>query len=212
MLGSSSRVAEEIDLSACTALGVGVLRRPSGGLTVVLGPGCLMWSVVLPHAEAAPSIDRIHAAVLKPLAAALSEARGLPVVRRGSSDLAIMVDGMERKVSGNAVRVRRHAVLYHGTLLDSFDLGLISRVLPVRPEPCGIAVLPAAISAATRARQSGPPSSQSKLAVCSASRFGPARGSRILAKETRLSPGESGVTSERAKISPSTVRPECAPH
>jgi lipoate-protein ligase A len=129
VLGSSSRIVEEIDAAACAELGVGVLRRPSGGLTVVLGPGCLMWSVILPHAEATPSIDRIHALVLEPLAAALSEARGLPVVRRGSSDLAIVVDGVERKVSGNAVRVRRHAVLYHGTLLDSFDLGLISKVL-----------------------------------------------------------------------------------
>jgi lipoate-protein ligase A len=32
-------------------------------------------------------------------------------------------------VSGNALRVRRHGVLYHGTLLDSFDLGMVGRVL-----------------------------------------------------------------------------------
>ena len=40
-------------------------------------------------------------------------------------------------MSGNALRVRRQAVLYHGTLLDSFDLGLVSRVLrhpPREPE------------------------------------------------------------------------------
>jgi lipoate-protein ligase A len=33
------------------------------------------------------------------------------------------------KFSGNALRVRRHGVLYHGTLLDDFDISLISRVL-----------------------------------------------------------------------------------
>ena len=38
------------------------------------------------------------------------------------------VDG-DRKVSGNAVRVRRGGVLYHGTLLDDFDLDLVGRVL-----------------------------------------------------------------------------------
>ncbi len=136
VLGSSSQVEQEIDLEACRSRGVRVVRRPSGGLTVVLGPGCVMWSVVAPLPEAAPSIERIHALMLEPLLAALIEA-GRPVVRRGSSDLAITVDGIEKKVSGNALRVRRQAVLYHGTLLDAFDLDLISRVLRHPPrEPC----------------------------------------------------------------------------
>jgi lipoate-protein ligase A len=74
----------------------------------------------------------VHAAVLDPLVAAL-RAAGRPVVRRGSSDLAIDTSGELRKVSGNALRVRRQAVLYHGTLLDSFDLGLVSRVLRYPP-------------------------------------------------------------------------------
>ncbi|MGI9178574.1 MAG: lipoate--protein ligase family protein [Pirellulales bacterium] len=128
VLGSSSQVAQEIDAAACGAAGVDVVRRPSGGLTVVIGPGCLMWSVVAAVPEASPSIERLHAMMLDPLCEALTAA-GRPVVRRGSSDLAVNVDGLDRKVSGNALRVRRHAVLYHGTLLDDFDLELISRVL-----------------------------------------------------------------------------------
>ena len=32
-------------------------------------------------------------------------------------------------MSGNALRVRRHGVLYHGTLLDDFDISVVSRVL-----------------------------------------------------------------------------------
>ena len=138
VLGSSSRVDEEVDLQACAAAGVRVVRRPSGGATVVLGPGCLMWSVITPHADGAPPIEAIHAAMLEPLAAAINDV--LPslappdarrVARRGTSDLAIVTDHdvIERKVSGNALRVRRHGVLYHGTLLDSFDLGLVGRVL-----------------------------------------------------------------------------------
>ena len=35
VLGSSCRVAEEIDLEACAKAGVRVLRRPSGGGTVM---------------------------------------------------------------------------------------------------------------------------------------------------------------------------------
>lgn len=128
VLGSSSRVEDEVDLQACAELGVRVIRRPSGGLTVVLGPGCLMWSVVV-HQPARPaSIEAIHTAILGPLVTAL-RAVGAPVALRGSSDLALGSDAAARKVSGNALRVRRHGLLYHGTLLDAFDLDLVGRVL-----------------------------------------------------------------------------------
>lgn len=136
VLGSSSRTADEVDLDACRAAGVRVLRRPSGGLSVVLGPGCLMWTVVTAWADAAPAIEAIHAAILDPLRDAL-QAAGRDVVRRGSSDLAIPVEGGLRKVSGNALRISRGTVLYHGTLLDRFDLGLIGRVLRHPPREPG---------------------------------------------------------------------------
>jgi len=135
VVGSSSRIDEEVDRAACAGAGIPILRRPSGGLTVVLGPGCLMWSVVAPIATAAPAIDRIHSAILDPLAAALATA-GRPVVRRGSSDLALATADGERKVSGNALRVRRGGVLYHGTLLDAFDLASTpGAFLPSPPKP-----------------------------------------------------------------------------
>ena len=129
VVGSSSRIEEEVDRAACIAAGASIVRRPSGGLTVVLGPGCVMWSVVaaLPP-EMSPAIERLHAAILDPLAASLA-ATGRPVVRRGSSDLALRDDAGELKVSGNALRVRRGGVLYHGTLLDAFDLDLVSQLL-----------------------------------------------------------------------------------
>jgi lipoate-protein ligase A len=129
VLGSSSRIDAEIDEAACAAAGVRIARRPSGGLTVVLGPGCMMWSVIAPYPAGSPALERIHEAMLEPLAAALRGA-GRPVERRGTSDLALTGSGAdERKVSGNALRVRRHGVLYHGTLLDAFDLDLVGRVL-----------------------------------------------------------------------------------
>jgi lipoate-protein ligase A len=127
VVGSSSRLAEEVDLPTCQRLGVSVLRRPSGGATVVLGPGCIMWMVVTPHAEP-PPIDAIHAAMLDPLAAALTAA-GRPVSRQGTSDLTVNMPEGIRKISGNALRVRRRGVLYHGTLLDDFPLELIGQLL-----------------------------------------------------------------------------------
>lgn len=128
VVGSSSRIDDEVDRATCERLGVGILRRPSGGLTVVLGPGCVMWSVIVPLTGPQPLIERIHSALLDPLSEALGET-GKPVVRRGSSDLAIETADGDRKVSGNALRIRRGGVLYHGTLLDTFDLDLVSTVL-----------------------------------------------------------------------------------
>ena len=79
--------------------------------------------------------------MLDPLAAGISReltasdrTAGRRVERRGTSDLALVEDAtggttVERKVSGNALRVRRSGVLYHGTLLDAFDLALVDRLL-----------------------------------------------------------------------------------
>src|SRR6476646_5803774 len=48
ILGSGGKLAEDVNESACAADGVPILRRSSGGGTVLLGPGCLCFSLVLP--------------------------------------------------------------------------------------------------------------------------------------------------------------------
>lgn len=133
ILGSSSCLQEEVDVQACKDAGANILRRPSGGATVVIGPGCLMWSVITHYSFTTPGIKEIHSSMLDPLCKTLSVRSQHQVIRRGLSDLAIQVSNDERKVSGNSLRVRRQSVLYHGTLLDAFDLPLISRVLKHPP-------------------------------------------------------------------------------
>lgn len=134
VVGSSSRLEEEVDLAACRAADVPVLRRPSGGATVILGPGCVMWSVVSAFPDGTPAIEQIHAAMLGPLVEAL-RSEGLPAARLGTSDLVLLPeagagdDRPPRKISGNALRVRRLGVLYHGTLLDAFEIALAERLL-----------------------------------------------------------------------------------
>jgi len=136
VVGSSSRLEEEVDREACQRLGVAVLRRPSGGATVLLGPGCIMWAVITPHPEV-PPIDAIHTAMLAPLASALTAAAGRTILREGTSDLAVQLTDGTRKVSGNALRIRRRAVLYHGTLLDDFPLDLVGQLLRHPPREPG---------------------------------------------------------------------------
>ena len=131
VLGSSSRLADEVHIDVCRERHIEVLRRSSGGATVIAGPGCLMYALVLDRSRPElRGIDTTHQFVLERLIAALDPlAPG--IVRRGTCDLALA----ERKFSGNALRVRRHWLLYHGTLLYSFPLRQIEACLGSSPAP-----------------------------------------------------------------------------
>ncbi len=52
ILGASCRLGNDVQLDACRADGVPILRRSSGGGTVVIGPGTLNVSVILPETAA----------------------------------------------------------------------------------------------------------------------------------------------------------------
>jgi len=136
VVGSSSRIDQEVDRAACAERGVSIVRRPSGGATVVLGPGCLMWTVVAPYPLGVPALEQVHAGMLEPLCAAVAAVLARPaieVARYGTSDIVLVSAGEARKISGNALRVRRHGVLYHGTLLDDFDIDLVGSILKHPP-------------------------------------------------------------------------------
>lgn len=126
ILGRASRVADEVDLEFCQRHGVPVLRRCSGGATVVIGPGCLMYGVTLSVSQRPELsvIDHAHQLVLDHLQRGLALA-GVRVAAAGTCDLVL--EG--RKFSGNALRCKKDAVLYHGTLLYDGDLEFIDRCL-----------------------------------------------------------------------------------
>ena len=80
VIGRSSRLAVEVREEACREAGRPVLRRISGGAAVVVGPGCLMYALVLslrlrPRLRA---IDQAHTEVLDTIAAALRQALVIP--------------------------------------------------------------------------------------------------------------------------------------
>jgi lipoate---protein ligase len=128
VLGRSSQLSE-VRTDACRRDGVAVLRRPSGGATILTGPGCLMYAVVL-DADRRPelrSVDRAHELVLGKVAAALAPfARD--VARHGTSDLTVpapRAGDPPLKFSGNSLRLKRQRLLYHGTILYDFPLDRI---------------------------------------------------------------------------------------
>ncbi len=136
VLGRSSP-DREIHEDACRRDGVAVVRRVSGGATVLAGPGCLMYALVLDRRRRPElrGVDAAHRFVLERMVAALAPL--VPgVVRAGTSDLALAAGPGEppRKFSGNSLRVKRSHLLYHGTILYDFALERVGRWLaaPVR--------------------------------------------------------------------------------
>jgi len=107
---------------------ISVLRRSSGGGTVVQGPGCLNYSLVLSK-QKHPELNDLRLSY-QWISAKLIQAlhlSGLEAYFKPISDLATGPD--EKKFSGNAQRRGKHHILHHGTILYNFDLGLISRYL-----------------------------------------------------------------------------------
>lgn len=127
VVGYANKIAAEVNQAACAARGIPILRRCSGGGTVVQGPGCLNYSLVLPITGNGPcsTIGRANDFIMQRNRAALESALGRPVAVRGHTDLAVG----DRKFSGNSQRRHKHFLLFHGTFLLDFDLALVGELL-----------------------------------------------------------------------------------
>lgn len=138
VLGAGGKLAEDVDEGACQADGVPIQRRSSGGGTVLLGPGCLCFTLVLAF-ERDPALREIRSSYAYILERLVSALEGLlpGSAPAGTSDLA----AGGRKFSGNAQQRKRNFLLHHGTLLYRFDGDRVQRYLrePIRqPEyRCG---------------------------------------------------------------------------
>ena len=130
VIGTGQVLARVAHLTHCRADDVPVLRRCTAGGCVLQGPGCLNYALAIPLA-AWPELGRLHASyalILARIAAALA-ARGVPAQPAGISDLALS----GHKISVNAQRRRRRAILHHGTLLHQADYDGMDRYL-LEPE------------------------------------------------------------------------------
>lgn len=123
VLGRSGRAYDHIIEDACRTDDVDVMRRQSGGGSVVLAPGCLNYAVVV-AVVSRPELAAV-AGSFAFILGRLVELIDLPGLAVAGTDLAF--DG--RKVSGNAQRRGRRALLHHGTLLYGFESALADRYL-----------------------------------------------------------------------------------
>jgi lipoate-protein ligase A len=126
VLGAGCWLAKDVDEAACRADGVPILRRASGGGTVLLGASCLCYALVLRY-DHAPGLEDITVSYRHVLGRVAMALTGLlsDIGPAGTSDLA----SAGRKFSGNAQQRKRDGFLHHGTLLYGFDLALVRRYL-----------------------------------------------------------------------------------
>lgn len=133
VVGLGAKVKQEVHLEMCEARRIPVLRRCSGGGTVLQGPGCLNYALILriPGEGQLQTISGTNRWIMQRNATALTNVLGRTVSVAGHTDLVI--DGI--KVSGNAQRRLRSHLLFHGTYLLDFDLPLIAELLPAPARP-----------------------------------------------------------------------------
>jgi lipoate-protein ligase A len=132
VLGFSKRLAREVYEENCADLQIPIFRRVSGGGTVLQGPGCLSYTLILPISKSAEleTITGANRFVMERNHAAIAPLTRTPVALQGHTDLTM--EG--RKFSGNAQRRKRRSLLFHGSFLLNFDLKLISKTLRIPVE------------------------------------------------------------------------------
>src|ERR1035441_6534492 len=129
VVGYANQAATEVNLPVCRELGIPVLRRCTGGGTVLQGPGVLNYSLILRIDESGPchSIPATNQYILERHRDALAGLVQASIEWRAQTDLAL--GGL--RFAGNAQRRRRRFLLFHGSFLLRLDLGLLERTLPL---------------------------------------------------------------------------------
>ncbi len=132
VLGRGSKADSEINLNACESDDVPVYQRPGGGCAVVVDPGNVIVSIVLPikgFANSRKYFDKISQLLIEKL-----EEIGITgVYQDGISDLVI--DRL--KIGGSCIRRSKDYLYYSTTILVDPELKLMDQYLahpPREPE------------------------------------------------------------------------------
>jgi len=137
VVGYANRVATETNVKVCTENKIPILRRCSGGGTVLQGPGVLNYALILEIAEGGPcaTINSTNQFIMERNRAALEAEvqKRMPATRisvSGHTDLALQTQASTiKKFSGNAQRRKKTHLLFHGTFLLNLDLSLVEKFL-----------------------------------------------------------------------------------
>ena len=126
VLGISNQAHREVNIEACQKDNIPILKRCSGGGTVLQGPGCLNYSFILDqstHPDLS-DIQKSNCYIMKQIRNLFNQQlKGISI--KGISDLVYK----NKKFSGNAQRRKKTHLLFHGTVLYNYDIQKIQRYL-----------------------------------------------------------------------------------
>jgi lipoate-protein ligase A len=127
--GYACKVGADVNLEGCARRRIPVLRRASGGGTVLIGPGCLNFALILANDGALkPStVSTTNARVLEHHRKAFESLLRRPISIQGHTDLTLE----NLKFSGNSQRRMRRFTLFHGSILLHLNLALVAELLPL---------------------------------------------------------------------------------
>ena len=120
------RRLDELDLGACQAHGLSVLRRQLGGGPVYLDGDQLFFQVIVPSAGAPAGAQRLYETLLEPAAAAF---RALGVDSQLAAVNDIVAGG--RKISGTGAGQIGEGVVVVGNVMFAFPVDRMAAVLQV---------------------------------------------------------------------------------
>lgn len=133
VLGRACKVSREVNVEKCRKDGVKVLRRASGGGTVLQGKGCVNYSLVLSYGRSPEmkTISSCYEKILGDISSAICGEEQFEVLPL--CDIAFR----GKKFSGNAQCRKKRYFLHHGTILLDLDIDKIEKYLkhpPKEPE------------------------------------------------------------------------------
>lgn len=130
VLGRVSKEQDDIKFDEVDKDHIPILRRSSGGGTVLQGKGCLNYSLVLskgwdPHIA---DLRKSYQVILNKVIESLRQL-GVDSKFCLTSDIALITNN--KKISGNAQKRSKKFILHHGTILYDFDLEKIKQYLTI---------------------------------------------------------------------------------
>lgn len=111
VLGAANRAEEALHLENVSRDNITVLKRPSGGQTVMLTPNNLIISVVYPNPETVHPKDVFHE-VNAMIISVLEQSGVQNLAMSGISDISIA----GKKILGSSIYRNKNALLYHAVL------------------------------------------------------------------------------------------------
>ncbi len=131
VLGRVSKETLDVKKEKAIRDGVKVVRRMSGGGTVLLGPGCLNYSLILSLSNR-PELKDIKKSYEYILGNICDSFKNIGIKAKFEPLSDITIGG--KKFSGNSQWRKKNFMLHHGTILHDFPIDKIEKYLKMPAE------------------------------------------------------------------------------